>query len=74
MPVPRTARKTPSSTMSVAWSMVASSPNPPATSSDPATRYRFHLPCRVIRMPDTVEETSRPPTIGMVSRPAAVGE
>jgi hypothetical protein len=60
--------------MSVSWSIVESSPNPASTSSEPATRNRFHRPERVMRIPDTVEETSSPATIGMVSRPAAVGE
>ena len=74
MPVPSTKRKTPSSGMGVAWLMVASSPKPRTTASEPATRNRFHRPWRVISCPETVEETSSPATIGMVSRPAAVGE
>ena len=60
--------------MFVSWSIVESSPNPVTTSIEPATRKPFHRPVRVIRMPETVEDSSSPPTIGMVSRPAAVGE
>ena len=60
--------------MFVSWSMVDSRPNPTTTRIEPPTRKLFHRPVRVIRMPDTVEDSSSPATIGMVSSPAAVGE
>ena len=59
--------------MSVSWSIVDSSAKPATTRTEPATRKRFHRPVRVIRIPDTVEDSSSPAIIGMVSRPASVG-
>ncbi|CAM5532239.1 hypothetical protein SVIOM342S_05775 [Streptomyces violaceorubidus] len=40
----------------------------------PATRYRFHLPVRLITCPATVDDTSRPRIIGRLIRPATVGD
>src|SRR6476620_3686845 len=40
----------------------------------PLTSQAFHLPVRVMNCPETVEETNRPPIIGIVMTPDMVGD
>src|SRR3954464_6819456 len=54
--------------------MVPSRPNPAVTSTPPLTSHAFQRPVRVMNCPETVEETNRPPIIGIVMTPDIVGD
>ena len=58
----------------VVSSMVESSARPAITSTMPPTRNFFHLPVAVMTRPETMLETSSPPTMQMDIRPACVGD
>ncbi len=44
------------------------------TSTPPLTSHAFQRPVRVMNWPETVEETNRPPIIGIVMTPDIVGD
>src|SRR3954454_3977581 len=54
--------------------MVPSRPRPAVTRMPPLTSQAFHLPVLVMIWPETVEETNRPPIMGMVITPDMVGD
>ena len=66
--------KTPTTTRFVVSSMVESSARPMITKTMPPIRNFFHLPVAVMIRPDTMLETSSPPTMQIDISPACVGD
>ncbi len=75
MPTPTPTAARPAKTMSsgVSRSSVDSTPKPATRITVPATICALSLPVRLTIWPDTVDDTSVPSIIGIISNPASVG-
>ncbi len=76
MPTPTPTANMPSETIAgeVSWSMVDRPRKPRVRITAPTTMYGLTTPFLETMRPETVEEISTPSIIGVVSRPASVGE